>query len=164
MGSGSCVSFAGASLVTDQCLESSRCLFDKYLWMCTCQEGSGMRVGREKAAYLQPLGQHCPPEHCRWQGVPLPPAHREDRPRPAPLPSVAVQQPPWVPAETATSSRQEPSAWQPSPGSPQRLLGAIAGPMGPLPHLRGLAVPPERDAGQRGVRVQDLRSPVSDSP
>ena len=46
-----------------------------------------MRVGREGAARLPPLGQHRPPEHCGWQGVPLLPTRKTGPgPHPTPVP------------------------------------------------------------------------------
>ena len=98
-----------------------------------------MRAGREGGC-LPPALRSAPSPRALQVARGAAPAHqlgaRKTGPS-APLPSAAVQQPPRVPAETATSSGQEPSAWRPSPGSPRRLPGAVAGPMGPLPDLRG---------------------------
>lgn len=95
-----------------------------------------MRVGREGAACLPPLGQHRPPEHCGWQGVPLLPT-RKTGPGPHPIPvplssnlpgsqlrqrlprtrAACMAAQPWVPSAASWCRRRADGA----PASSQRL-------------------------------------------
>lgn len=83
-------------------------------------EGGGLPTSSPSVSTIP---QHCGSKGCRSRPLARP---QEDRPRRAPLPSAAVQQPPGVPAETATSS----TSFLFLPRGKSRLHGGPA--LGPL--------------------------------